>query len=50
MSTTMFLTQTSVPAVWVLAAIIGAIVHSARTTSLTRLEIWQRWWAVVALG
>ncbi|MCP2175707.1 hypothetical protein LX13_001526 [Williamsia maris] len=50
MSTSMFVTQTSVPAVWVLAAIIGATVHSARTTSLPRLEIWQRWWAVVALG
>lgn len=50
MSTSVFVTQTSVPAIWLFAAIIGAGIHSARSTTLTRLEIWQRWWAIVALG
>lgn len=50
MSTSEFVTQTSVPAIWLFAAIIGAGIHSARSTTLTRLEIWQRWWATVALG
>lgn len=50
MSTSMFVTQTSIPAIWVLVAVIGASIHSAHSTALTRLEIWQRWWAVVTLG
>lgn len=50
LSTSEFVTQTSVPAIWPFAAIIGAGIHSARSTTLTRLEIWQRWWATVALG
>ncbi|MFZ4896262.1 DUF6790 family protein [Plantibacter sp. Mn2098] len=50
MSTSMFLFQTSVPAIWLLIVVIGASIHSARSTKLPRLEIWQRWWAVAALG
>lgn len=50
MSTLMFVAETSVPAIWVLLAAVGATIHSTRSTTLTRLEIWQRWWAVVALG
>jgi hypothetical protein len=50
MSTEMFLFETSVPAIWLLIAVIGASIHSARSTKLPRLEIWQRWWAVAALG
>lgn len=50
MSTEMFLVQTSVPVIWLLIAVIGASIHAARSTALPRLEIWQRWWAVAALG
>ncbi|MGZ8177787.1 DUF6790 family protein [Williamsia sp. SKLECPSW1] len=50
MSSAAFVTQTSVPVVWILAAVIGASIHSSRFTRSQRLEIWQRWWAVVALG
>ncbi|WP_030148952.1 MULTISPECIES: DUF6790 family protein [Mycetocola] len=50
MSTSQFIFETSVPALWLLIAVIGASIHSARSTKLSRLEIWQRWWAVAALG
>lgn len=50
MSTSRFIAQTSVPALWLLIAVAGASIHSARSKRLTRLEIWQRWWAVAALG
>ncbi|XUK62865.1 Transmembrane protein [Plantibacter sp. RU18] len=46
----MFIFQTSVPALWLLIAVIGASIHSSRSTMLTRLEVWQRWWAAAALG
>ncbi|RLP74980.1 hypothetical protein D9V32_11155 [Mycetocola tolaasinivorans] len=50
MSNTRYLLETSLPLLWLLIATIGASVHSARSTKLTRLEIWQRWWAIAALS
>lgn len=46
----MFTVQTSVPLLWLVIAVVGASIHSARTAHLSRLEVWQRWWAAAALG
>lgn len=45
-----FLLQTSFPMTWLVIALIGASIHASRTTRLTKLEVWQRWWAGAALG
>jgi hypothetical protein len=51
MSTSSFLAQSALPLLWLVIAVGGASLRSRRaTTRLERLEIWQRWWAVAALG
>ncbi|WP_405164677.1 hypothetical protein OG203_06055 [Nocardia sp. NBC_01499] len=46
-----YLAQTSVPLIWPLIAVVGALVATRRSPSRqAALETWQRWWAVVALG
>lgn len=50
MNATAYLLQTAVPTLWLWVAVIGASIHSSRSERGRRLEIWQRWWAVAALG
>lgn len=51
METTWYLTQSAVPLIWPLVAVIGALIHTRNSTSpRARLETWQRWWAIGALG
>ncbi|MFD9895265.1 DUF6790 family protein [Amycolatopsis sp. NPDC059027] len=51
MTTTSYTFQTCFPLITPVIACIGALVRSRRAhTRLERLEIWQRWWAVAALG
>ncbi|ALG08434.1 DUF6790 family protein [Kibdelosporangium phytohabitans] len=51
MDTISYLGQTSFPLIWLLAAVVGAAIRSRHSTSrLARLETFQRWWAVSALG
>ncbi|MFC5185508.1 DUF6790 family protein [Actinomadura harenae] len=46
-----FLAQSAFPLVWILVPTIGALVRARHATSpRQRLEIWQRWWAIGALG
>ena len=51
MSTSSYLAQTSVPVIWLLLAVVGAMLKNRHVTSPeARLENWQRWWAGAALG
>lgn len=50
MSNPTFLIHTAVPTIWLWIAVIGAAIHASRAERSARLEIWQRWWAVAALG
>lgn len=46
-----FLAQTSFPLVWIVIAVVGALIRTRRSPSRrAALETWQRWWAVAALG
>jgi hypothetical protein len=51
MSTSSFILQTSVPMIWLVLAVAGALIKTRNVTSPeARLETWQRWWAGAALG
>jgi hypothetical protein len=51
MSTPSYLVQSSVPLLWLLIAVVGASIRTRHTSSAqARLETWQRWWAIAALG
>lgn len=51
MSAISYLAQTSLPLVWPLIAVVGALISTRHSPShKAALETWQRWWAVVALG
>ncbi|RSN42216.1 hypothetical protein DMC64_29615 [Amycolatopsis sp. WAC 04197] len=46
-----YLAQSAFPLVWMLVPAIGAFLRARRApTTRERLEIWQRWWAIGALG
>lgn len=46
-----YLAQSAFPMVWILVPAIGAFVRARHAASpQERLEIWQRWWAIGALG
>ncbi|MEU8895660.1 DUF6790 family protein [Nocardia sp. NPDC048505] len=46
-----YLAQSAVPLLWPLLAVVGAYLHTRRSPSRhAALELWQRWWAAVALG
>ncbi|MFI7123921.1 DUF6790 family protein [Amycolatopsis sp. NPDC049868] len=46
-----YLAQSAFPLVWMLVPAIGAFVRARHAPSAReRLEIWQRWWAIGALG
>ncbi|MEV5572293.1 DUF6790 family protein [Spirillospora sp. NPDC052269] len=46
-----YLAQSAFPLVWILVPTVGAFVRARHATSpQERLEIWQRWWAIGALG
>ncbi|WP_026423368.1 DUF6790 family protein [Actinokineospora inagensis] len=48
---TSYLAQSAFPLVWLLVPAIGAFVRARRARSPQEaLEIWQRWWAIGALG
>ena len=51
MNTTSFLAQSAFPVIWVLVPAIGAFVKARHARSRQEaLEIWQRWWAIGAMG
>ena len=51
MNTTSYLMQTAVPLIWLLVATVGALIRTRHSPSpRARLEIWQRWWAIGAMG
>ncbi|MEV6412994.1 DUF6790 family protein [Kribbella sp. NPDC051718] len=51
MSTPSYLVQTSVPLLWLLIAVVGATIRTRHSPSAeAKLETWQRWWAIAALG
>ncbi|WP_018681447.1 DUF6790 family protein [Actinokineospora enzanensis] len=51
MDTFSYLAQSAFPLVWILVPAIGAFVRARHATSShERLEIWQRWWAIGAMG
>ncbi|QUQ63675.1 DUF6790 family protein [Kutzneria sp. CA-103260] len=51
MNTTSYLLQSAFPLVWVLVAVVGALIATRHSPSReARLETWQRWWAAGALG
>lgn len=46
-----YLAQSAFPLVWILVPTIGAFIRARRARSPREaLEIWQRWWAIGALG
>ncbi|WP_324192858.1 DUF6790 family protein [Nocardia transvalensis] len=46
-----YLAQSAFPLIWILIAVVGALVRTRHSPSwLAALETWQRWWAVAALG
>jgi len=46
-----YLAQSAFPLVWMLVPAIGAFLRARHAPSAReRLEIWQRWWAIGALG
>ncbi|MGI5506986.1 DUF6790 family protein [Lentzea sp. CA-135723] len=46
-----YLGKTSFPLLWLLIAVVGALVSTRHSPSpAARLETWQRWWAGAALG
>ncbi|MFD9891403.1 DUF6790 family protein [Amycolatopsis sp. NPDC059027] len=51
MDTFSYLAQSAFPVVWILIPAIGAAVRARHAASAReRLEIWQRWWAIGAMG
>ncbi|HEY2056868.1 DUF6790 family protein [Amycolatopsis sp. NBC_01480] len=51
MSTTSYLAQAAVPLIWLVIACVGALVRTRGVQDrAARLETWQRWWAIAALG
>ncbi|MFE0019832.1 DUF6790 family protein [Amycolatopsis sp. NPDC059021] len=51
MDTFSYLAQSAFPVVWILVPAIGAFVRARHAASAReRLEIWQRWWAIGAMG
>ncbi|WP_405497211.1 DUF6790 family protein [Nocardia sp. NBC_00511] len=43
--------QSSFPLIWILIAVVGALIRTRHSPSrAATLETWQRWWAVAALG
>jgi hypothetical protein len=51
MSTSSYVVQTSVPLLWLLIAVAGASIRTRHSPSpAAKLETWQRWWAIAALG
>ncbi|GAA0582871.1 hypothetical protein HPO96_08865 [Kribbella sandramycini] len=51
MNTTTYLAETSVPMIWLVLAVAGALIRTRHVTApAEKLEIWQRWWAGAALG
>lgn len=51
MDTISYVAQTTFPMIWPLVAVIGALMRTRHSTSRrAKLETWQRWWAIVALG
>ncbi|MFI9401417.1 DUF6790 family protein [Nocardia sp. NPDC052316] len=51
MDTPSCLAQAAFPLIWLLIAVAGALVRTRHSPSReAALEIWQRWWAVAALG
>ncbi|MEV6243067.1 DUF6790 family protein [Lentzea sp. NPDC051838] len=46
-----YLAKTSFPLLWLLIAVVGAVVRARHSPSrAATLETWQRWWAGAALG
>jgi hypothetical protein len=51
MTNSQYVFETTVPVIWLLIACVGALIRTRRVTDrVAKLEIWQRWWAVAALG
>ncbi|GAA1983787.1 DUF6790 family protein [Kitasatospora viridis] len=51
MNKTPFLVQSALPLLWVLIAVVGALLRTRHSPSRqAALETWQRWWAVAAVG
>ncbi|MFJ3895087.1 DUF6790 family protein [Streptomyces sp. NPDC090083] len=51
MDTISYVAKSAFPMIWLLVAVLGASIRSRHSTSRrARLEIWQRWWAMCALG
>ncbi|MBK3567714.1 DUF6790 family protein [Streptomyces sp. MBT62] len=46
-----YLAKTALPMLWLLVAVTGALIRTRHSPSpQARLETWQRWWAIGALG
>lgn len=46
-----YLAQSAFPLVWILIAVVGALIRTRHSPSrAAALETWRRWWAVAALG
>ncbi|WP_378741059.1 DUF6790 family protein [Nocardia brasiliensis] len=46
-----YLAQSAFPLVWIVIAVVGALIRTRHSPSrAAALETWQRWWAVAALG
>ncbi|MFJ5266046.1 DUF6790 family protein [Streptomyces sp. NPDC088387] len=51
MDTLSYVAQSAFPLIWLLVAAVGALIRTRHVTSRReRLETWQRWWAIWALG
>jgi hypothetical protein len=51
MSTLAYVAQSSFPLLWLLVAVVGALIRTRHSpTPQAALETWQRWWAIGALG
>src|SRR3954468_4397911 len=51
MDNTSYLAQSAFPVIWILVPAIGAYLKARRArTPEDKLEIWQRWWAIGAMG
>ncbi|CAM4442086.1 DUF6790 domain-containing protein [Nocardia ninae] len=46
-----YLAQSAFPLIWIVIAVVGALIRTQHSPSrAAALETWQRWWAVAALG
>ncbi|MEV6280633.1 DUF6790 family protein [Nocardia sp. NPDC051832] len=46
-----YLAQSAFPLLWIVIAVVGALIRTRHSPSpAAALETWQRWWAVAALG